>query len=305
MQNSRSPDERDLSFAEVDGTRTKVLSSPQAKIYNERGYYHPLTAFAGAEIEAVRTYVDHLFELLGSLGEADSYALLGYHTRCPGLYDIVMNGKILDVVEDVIGPDIICWTSQVFCKVAHDPKTIPFHQDASYWPLTPSRTVTAWLAIDDSDRENSCLQVIPGTHKRGHLKWSKEGNAMLLDRFVALDQKIDDIETYGAPADIELRAGQFSIHADLIAHGSSPNKSNRRRCGYAMRFCPPSVKPLNADWGRNAILCRGKDSTGFWIHHQRPESDDVSSWADYWLKKAREGTFQGLHKMPRGGNVGA
>ncbi len=128
---------------------------------------------------------------------------------------------------------------------------------------------------------------------------------MLLDRYVALDQKIDAIDTYGAPADIELNAGQFSIHADLIAHGSRPNKSNRRRCGYAMRFCPPGVRPLNPEWGRNAILCRGNDLTGFWNHNQRPESDDVSSWADYWLKKAREGAFQGQHDMPGGGNVGA
>ena len=114
-----------------------------------------------------------IFSNFSSIGvSATTMRLLGYQTRCAGLYDLVTHPTILDHVQDLIGPDIICWTSHAFCKAAFDPKRIPFHQDASYWPLTPARTVTVWLAIDDADRENSCLQVIPRTHRMGHLKYT-------------------------------------------------------------------------------------------------------------------------------------
>lgn len=283
--------ERDLSFA--DATGEKTLSAAQVASYNARGYLHPLTAFDGDAVLRVRAYVDHLFELLKARGVTDNYALLGYHTRCPGLYDIVMNSRILDVVEDIVGPDIICWTSQVFSKEAHDPKAILFHQDGSYWPLTPARTVSVWLAIDDADRENSCLQVIPGTHRMGLLPWGKaSGNAVL-------DQEMHDPTSYGEPQYIELKAGQFSLHADMMAHGSDPNRSDRRRCGFAIRYCSPSVKPLKKDWSRNAILCRGSDTTGYWTYSERPEEDDVGDWPSYWMRKLRGGVDIG------GGNIGA
>jgi hypothetical protein len=290
--------ERELSFVPVDKTRAKVLEPWQIDHYNEHGYFHPLTLADGAEVVANRAYVDSLFERLKDQGERDSYALLGYHTRCVGLYDIATSAKLLDVIEDIIGPDIICWTSQIFCKVAHDPKSVPFHQDASYWLLSPARTVSAWLAIDDSDHDNSCLQVIPGTHKKGHLSWSRaEGS-------VVLDQKIDQVESHGDPADIELKAGQFSIHADLLAHGSNPNLSARRRCGYVMRFCPPSVRPLQRSWGMNAVLCRGTDATGNWQHQARPSGDDLTPWASYWERKVREGSLKVTRKDETGGAVG-
>src|SRR6185436_6434065 len=99
----------------------------------------------------IRDYVDHLFRLLANRGQLDNYALLGYHTRCAGLFDLVTNPKILDYAQDLVGPDIICWTSHAFCKVPYDPKPVPFHQAASYWPLTPARSVTVWIAVDDSD----------------------------------------------------------------------------------------------------------------------------------------------------------
>ena len=211
----------------------------------------------------------------------DNYALLGYHTRCAGLYDLVTNPTLLDHVEDLIGPDIICWTSHAFCKVAHDPKRVPFHQDASYWPLTPARTVSVWLAIDDADRENSCLQVIPRTHKMGHLKYTKIAPEIVFDR------EIDEAITYGEPINVELKAGHFSIHADMTAHGSDPNRSARRRCGFSIRYCPVTVKPLKPSWSWNAILCRGSDSTGNWTHSPRPCGDDVGDWSTYWERKFR------------------
>lgn len=285
--------DRDLSFFDAVGTKT--LTPQQRDTYNREGFCHSFEAFAGDNLTELRGYVDYLFELMRASGKHSSYALLGYHTRCRGLFDIVMNPKILDVVEDVIGPNIICWTSQVFCKVAHDPKSIPFHQDASYWPLSPARTVTAWLAIDDADVENSCLTVIPRTHRLGQLPWTRVSDNAVLD------QSMDDPLSYGDPYPIELRAGQFSIHADMLAHGSTANHSARRRCGFAIRYCPPSVQPLKRDWSRNAILCRGTDTTGNWTYTDRPEGEDVGDWPSYWFAKYREAA----RNIREAGNIGA
>lgn len=289
---------RDLNFVDTDASRARKLTPEQVASFNENGYCHPFTANAPEETAAVRTYFDQLFEKLKATGVTDNYSLVGYQTRCPGLYDLATNSSILDVIEDIMGPNIVCWSSQAFCKVAGEQKPIPFHQDASFWPLTPARTVSAWVAIDDSDIANSCLKVIPGTHRMGALKWKKaDWDAAVLD------QQLENPLSYGEPKPIELRAGQFSVHADMTAHGSDPNRSDRRRCGFVIRYCPPHVKPLTASWGLNAILCRGVDNEGNWTYWSRPQKDDVSSWRDYWMRRQREGKV--AIGSGEGGNIGA
>src|SRR6202012_1253919 len=97
-----------------------------------------------------------------------------------------------------------------FFKMPGDGKRVLWHQDSSYWPLTPSMAVTAWLAIDDATVENACMRYIPGTHKLGHLtyKLSEEDEANILD------QTVEGVETLGDPVDVQLKAGEISIHSD-------------------------------------------------------------------------------------------
>ncbi|MEM7568099.1 MAG: phytanoyl-CoA dioxygenase family protein, partial [Pseudomonadota bacterium] len=135
------------------------------------------------------------------------------------------------------------------------------------------RTVTVWLAIDDVDAGNAAMRFLPRTHDKGPLPWkAPEGPA-------ALDQEIVDAERFGAPVSNDLAAGQASLHADMLAHGSLPNLSDRRRCGLTIRYCPPEVSILDAGWARGieAIVCRGRDPSGRWRHHPRPTGDDVSA----------------------------
>ena len=120
--------------------------------------------------------------------------------------------------------------SHLFAKLPGDPKRVSWHQDASYWPLTPSRVVSAWPAIDDVDVDNSAMQVIGGSHHHAQLTFrdstATENNV--------LSQTVDSAADYGdAPVALEMRAGQISLHSDWILHGSEPNGSNRRRCGLA------------------------------------------------------------------------
>lgn len=74
--------------------------------------------------------------------------------------------KVLDVVEEIIGPTIYYHSSKLMYKGAGGRKK-PWHQDFAYWKSLNSKQVTVWYAIDKATKENGCIQVLPGSHKRG------------------------------------------------------------------------------------------------------------------------------------------
>lgn len=263
--------EIDLSFQPVATANPRHLTRDQIRFYNENGYLSPFTVYDTRHADRNRAYFDYLLaELRAHNDGRDSYAINGYHARCRGIYELATHPPILDLVEDLVGPNIIAWATHFFCKLAGDPKHVHWHQDASYWPLTPARTVTAWLAIDDVDAENACMHFLPGTHCRGRLEYRQP------DTPGVLWQEIMDIEQYGQPVADELKAGQISLHADMLAHGSAPNMSQRRRCGLTIRYCPPEVRPVDGAWGGNAILCRGRCDYDWWSFPPKPVGEDVS-----------------------------
>ncbi|NQZ71345.1 MAG: phytanoyl-CoA dioxygenase family protein [Lentisphaeria bacterium] len=262
--------EKDLSFKRCENTNPKYLTLEEIQHYNEKGYISGCTGYEGDDVIRIRKYFDNLLDEFQNTYGQDAYAINGYHSICEGLYDIVMNDRILDLVEDLIGPDIIAWGTHFFCKLPGDPKNVPFHQDASYWPLTPSRTVTCWLAIDDADIENAAMMFLPATHDKGHLEWRNS------KRDSYLHQEIVDINQYGEIFHNVLKAGKFSLHADMLAHGSEPNESDRRRCGLTIRYCTPDVTQTVERWGHAAVLCRGEDPDNNWTHNERPVGEDLS-----------------------------
>ncbi|MEN0000763.1 MAG: phytanoyl-CoA dioxygenase family protein [Pseudomonadota bacterium] len=259
----------DLSFRATPLHDGKRLSKAEIQLYNREGYVTGLDVFGPTEGAANLRYFDSLLEKRGSEG---AYAINCYQARCAGIWDICTNETILDYVEDLIGPNIVCWASHFFCKLPGDPKIVPWHQDASFWHLSPARTVTVWLAIDDVDEENAAMRFIPRTHDLGHLAWREPtGDA-------ALNQELVGTEKLGEPVVNALRAGQVSLHADMLAHGSLANTSHRRRCGLTIRYCPPEVRITDEEWkkGIEAIICRGTDPSGHWQHHARPTGNDVA-----------------------------
>lgn len=265
------PEHEHLSFQPVVNASPQRLSVAQIGQYNRLGYVAPFNIYSADEVNTNRRYFD---SLLAQLDGRDAYSIDCYQARCEGIWDICNEPRILDLVEDMLGPNIICWASHFFCKLPFDRKTVPWHQDAVYWHLAPARTVTVWLAIDDADDENSAMEFLPGTHDRGVLAWRKpEGDVVSV-----LDREIIGLSDLGDSVSNSLNAGQISLHADMLAHGSRPNDSSRRRCGLTLRFCPPEVGFTDERWasGVEAIICRGEDHTGKWRHHPRPESDDVS-----------------------------
>lgn len=280
--------EHDFDFKASDPGAAKTLTPDQVRFWNENGYLSQLRIGDAQEAELRREYFEHLFELMKAEDDGrDNYGLLGYHTRCGGLWDLIHDARILDIVEDLIGPNIICWSTQYFNKIPKDPKAVPLHQDASYWPFTPQTTVTCWLAIDPSTVENACLQVLPKSHLHGQLEWeTTQGEHAMAGTKDALSQSVVNPERFGKLASLELEPGEMSIHSDKTVHGSEPNRSDKRRCGFAMRYCTPEMKPTDPEFGLNAVLCRGVDPHGhFQLSTERPEGDDIMSWRNYLMLK--------------------
>ena len=152
-----------IAFYESDPARTKALTPEQVQRFNRDGFVRPLDALSDGEIGNARAYFESLLNRMQAMRDGrNSYALDGYHLRCKGIWDMAQHPRILDYVEDLLGPDFTCWSTHYFCKLGQDPKRVPWHQDATYWPVRPTMTVTVWLAIDDVDATNSPLQFMPG-----------------------------------------------------------------------------------------------------------------------------------------------
>jgi hypothetical protein len=265
-QDELSHVERDLSFHPCTTAEPKVLNREQIARFNRDGYLMPFRFFSPDEIADIRSYFDRLLASYTAEGK-DSYSISSAHLRHGRVWDILTSPRIVGVVVDLLGPSVIGWGSHFFCKMPGDGKSVAWHQDSSYWPLTPSKAVTVWLAIDDADRANACMKYIPGTHVLGHLTYSlSEGDASNV-----LNQVVPDIEKYGDPVYVELKAGEASLHADLLLHGSDANTSTRRRCGLTLRYTPGDVRAY-LGWNEKGVVVAG-EPVPHWANRGRPEGE--------------------------------
>lgn len=258
---------RQAGFIPADPVLARTLHPDQVEAFNRDGIIGPFTVHSPEEAQANRAAFDAMLAAFRAQGR-DSYAINGFHDRCATIWDMATNPRILDLVEDLIGPDIVVWGTHFFCKMPGDGKAVAWHQDATYWPLTPTRTVTAWIAIDDADAGNGAMRVIPGSHRHGALPVRPSRSE---DNNVLWEQS-DGWERFGAPASFTWRAGQCTLHSDLLLHGSEPNRSDRRRCGLTVRYAAAEVRSWDG-WNGKAILCRGEDRDAHWTHHPRPDGD--------------------------------
>src|SRR3989442_7292474 len=197
---------------------------------------------------AHRAYFDALLARVLAEG-GSSYSISTAHLKYGKMYDLLTHPRIVRCVRDMLGENVVGWGSHYFCKLPRDGKVVSWHQDAGYWPLTPSKAVTAWLAIDDADVENACMRFIPGSHHYGHLTYHlSEG-----DEANVLNQTVADVERLGEPVNIELKAGEISMHSDLLLHGSEANESSRRRSGLTLRYCPADVRG-ELGWNAKGVI---------------------------------------------------
>jgi len=185
------------------------------------------------------------------------------HLLFTWLNDLIRHPRILDAVEDIVGPNILCWGSSFFIKEKRDPGFVSWHQDSTYWGLDPADVITAWVALSDSTAENGAMRVIPGSHKLEqipHRDTFRPEN--LLSRGQEIVVEVDERQAKM----LELKAGEMSLHHVRLIHGSDPNPSGQRRIGFAIRYIPTYVRQA-AGTHDSATLVRGADT----YHHFEPE----------------------------------
>jgi non-haem Fe2+, alpha-ketoglutarate-dependent halogenase len=259
--------ERDLRFHPATVAEPRALTREQVAAFNREGYVMPLRVFDAGEMAEVRAYFDDLLARTLAAG-GNSYSISTAHMRHGRVWDLLNDSRIVSYMKDLLGNDVIGWGSHFFCKMPGDGKRVSWHQDASYWPLTPSKAVTAWIAIDDASVENACMRYIPGTHRLGHLTYTLGED----DDSNVLNQTVVGAEDFGAPVDVQLKAGEISLHSDLLLHGSEANQSARRRCGLTLRYCPADVR-AGLGWNAKGVVVSGRDPSNHWANPPRPAED--------------------------------
>jgi hypothetical protein len=278
MSNSSSPGfiptteeldrlERDLRFHPSPVANPRTLTAEQVAAFNRDGYLKGIRIFSPQEMAGIREYFDELLARTLAAG-GDSYSISTAHLRYGRVYDLLTQPRIVACVKDLLGENVVAWGSHFFCKMPGDGKRVSWHQDASYWPLTPSKAVTAWLAIDDADAGNACMRFIPGSHVLGHLTYTLSEN----DEANVLNQTVAGAEQLGEPVLVALKAGEISIHSDLLLHGSEANQSARRRCGLTLRYCAADVR-ARLGWNAKGVIVSGRDESGHWSNPARPETE--------------------------------
>ena len=247
---------------------TIMLTDTQVSQYHENGYTIPNYQIPDETLADIRRDHDRLIQ---NYPEFRNY--------CPNVlsYDLsflnyARTPKILDMVEQVIGSDFALWNSSFFAKPALDGQATPWHQDGQYWPIRPPATCTVWMAIDNATVDNGCLRFIPGSHKKRTLRQHRINS----DPDLTLNQELLPNEYSKEEAiDLNLEAGQISLHDIYMIHGSMENRSPQSRRGMTLRYMPTtsifdrdlashqaSKKGLHNHAERTLFLMRGNDLSG-------------------------------------------
>ncbi len=244
----------------------KSLSAAAIRHYHERGYYAPVRALSTTEAAEARRQLEEHERAGGRLSGPLRHKP---HLLFTWLNDLIRHPGILDPVEDLIGPNILCWGTSFFIKQERDPSFVSWHQDSTYWGLEPPHIVTAWVAISESTLENGAMRVIPDSHsgeQMAHRDTFASNN--LLSRGQEIAVEVDASRA----VDLVLRPGEMSLHHVRLIHGSEPNFSDRRRIGFAIRYLPTHVRQTVGERDF-ATLVRGVDAYHNFSDEERPDAD--------------------------------
>ncbi len=205
------------------------LTDTQLEQYRAEGYAVGGRILDDDELARLRAELDAIIEGLPPDRRPENLASLHYENEY--LRDLFLCDRLVDVAEQIVGPDVALFTSYVVSKRPGDGLAVEWHQDAAFFPIAPMDTFTLWLAVDDSDVENGCLRVVCGSHREQAVLLHKVD----LNSGTTLPMSLEDLDLSQA-RDVELRAGEYSVHDPFIFHGSNPNRSSRRRCGLTLKY---------------------------------------------------------------------
>ncbi len=248
----------------------KQLHARQIRDYRANGYLYPLD---GLDAAAVARYREELrrteTHLGGSLMAIDKKYRGNLHFLCRWVDELARTPAILDVIEDLIGPDILLYTSRFFIKEPQSEGIAAWHQDSTYFGLRPYDHVTAWVALCDVTPETGPVEFAVGSHIRGQLR---QQSGVIKNSVNTAGQIIVDWFDQSEIDRAILRPGQFSLHHTCTVHQSQPNRSNERRIGLALSFIPTRTRYIGKR-RMPACLMRGTDAHGHFDLQPPPQQD--------------------------------
>ena len=229
----------------------KLLTPAEQGRYQEHGIVFPIPVLSGDEADYYRRACDELERQLG--GRPRTVEVRQMHLHLPWAYRLATHPRVLDAVEDVLGPDLLVWATELFAKHPQDAAvSIGWHRDRTYMEFDPDLTVTAWIALSPCTAENGCMRAVPEPKRREASSWEvRRGRSG--DRS---ENRLPDVPDE-AIRQVVLGAGEMSMHDVHILHGSGPNRSTEKRVGFAIRYITPAALPRGER--PPAVLARGQD----------------------------------------------
>ncbi len=255
------------------------MSIVYGKAFDRNGIIYPLEALARAEAEDLHAKFYALKARMENWSSGKQ--ILKAHIVSTWVSELVHHAAMLDAVEKLIGPDILCWSASFFAKEAKNSSYVGWHQDITYWGLEPAeKVVTVWLGLTDAKQDNGCMCCIPGSHlesPREHECKAGTNNMLMGAQEVALSEADNARMTV-----VELEPGEFSIHHARLLHGSYGNHSSRARVGISINYMATEVRQAGTEIPDYATLVRGVDRFGHFTLEPRPQSDfDETAIAAY------------------------
>lgn len=238
----------------IDSSPAPSLSPDEAAQFHRDGYLGPFAAMSSEDMAELRPAIE---AVIASDPPDHNQRDHNRHRDSRLIHDLATHPAIVNRMTGIMGPDLLLWRTNFFVK-SPGAKEIPWHQDYNYWPLEPAVIISAWLAIDPATVANSCLQVIPGSHKR-LLPHVKSTDDMQFGQ-MADPRRVD----HSNAVNLEMQPGEFVLFNERMAHHSERNRSDQRRIGLSIRVIPPIVRVLKSDGPQHKMtVISGRDTMGF------------------------------------------
>jgi non-haem Fe2+, alpha-ketoglutarate-dependent halogenase len=263
----------------------KALTQAQLDSFRYNGFLFPIPALTADEVADCLAGLARLETELGSaVADADVKWRSHAYAHSPWFDRLIRHPRILDAVEDVIGPNILVWTSTFFIKEAHSPTFAAWHQDGAYFGLQPQEQVCAWVALTDASKQAGCMEMLSSG---GAPRLRHHAALGLKDSINRAGQTIAEAFDDSAPVAMALRAGEFSLHHELAVHRSAPNNADHRRVGIGLNYIPTHVR-VDSPVRLKAMLVRGEDRYGHFDLVDPPAAErDAAALAAHEAVSAR------------------
>ena len=272
------------------------LTTTATTQYHDDGYWFPLRVLSELEAAACRQQLEAFETERG--GPLQGPLRSKCHLLFRWVDQVMRNKSLLDAVEALIGPDILCWNTLIWTKEAASNSFVSWHQDLNYWGLDTDALITVWLALSPATLENGCMRVLPGSHRGEMMPHEDKYNA---DNMLTRGQEIAVTVDESCAVAMPLQSGEASLHNGRLAHASGPNRTDDRRIGLSLHYMPTRTKQLIGDWD-SAALVRGTDEFHHFTHTPRPTRDlDPASVAfhEKATQALRELLFDGAERVRR------